>query len=148
MQVAEDPAAGRSDYQGRTYFFCSVPCKTRFDADPQRYLKPAPAPGLVQLGMVPASKAAAAPVEYTCPMHPQIVRTAPGACPICGMALEARVPSEEKNPELEDMGRRLWLSLPLALPVVLLGMSHVLPGHGLAAFVPIAWSNWIQLALT
>ena len=45
--------------------------------------------------------------EWTCPMHPEIVRDAPGACPICGMALEPRVVSvEERNPELVDMTRR------------------------------------------
>lgn len=48
--------------------------------------------------------------EFTCPMHPEIVREAPGACPICGMALEPRsVPAEaeEENPELRDMKRRV-----------------------------------------
>ena len=59
--------------------------------------------------------------EYTCPMHPQIVRDAPGICPICGMALEPRTVSseEEKNPELESMSRRFWMSLVLASPLVL-----------------------------
>src|SRR6476620_10280084 len=52
-------------------------------------------------------------VEYTCPMHPEIVRDAPGSCPICGMALEPRTIrlSDEENPELTDMRRRFWVSV-------------------------------------
>jgi len=62
--------------------------------------------------------------EYTCPMHPQIVRSEPGACPICGMALEPRqVAAEEGNPELANMTRRFWFSIGLALPVLVSAMS-------------------------
>ena len=59
-------------------------------------------------------------VEYTCPMHPEIVRTAPGHCPICGMALEPRTVTahEEENPELRDMTRRFWISVALTAPLL------------------------------
>src|SRR5687768_13030599 len=55
---------------------------------------------------------AAAATEYVCPMHPEVVRHAPGSCPICGMALEPRVASlgDGANPELTDMGRRFLVS--------------------------------------
>src|SRR5438552_9731366 len=87
--------------------------------------------------------------EYTCPMHPEVVRPEPGACPLCGMALEPRVPpaAEEASPELADMSRRFWVSLALTLPLLLAAMADMLPGapvrHALAgrAFV------WIELAL-
>ena len=85
-------------------------------------------------------------IEYTCPMHPEIVRDAPGACPICGMALEPRTVTlaEAENPELRDMTRRFWVSVPLALPVFLLAMSEMLPGqHALSA----RWLVWIQFML-
>ena len=54
-------------------------------------------------------------IEYTCPMHPEIIRSEPGACPICGMALEPRTvsASEEENPELSSMTRRFWISVSL-----------------------------------
>ena len=54
---------------------------------------------------------------YTCPMHPEIVRDAPGNCPICGMALEPMMPSldDDENPELTDFRRRFWWTLPLSL---------------------------------
>ena len=60
---------------------------------------------------------AATKTEYTCPMHPEIVRAEPGNCPICGMALEPRTvtAAEEENPELRDMTRRFWISVVLTL---------------------------------
>jgi Cu+-exporting ATPase len=87
-------------------------------------------------------------VEYTCPMHPQIVRDRPGNCPICGMALEPRTAAGEEgpNPELADMSRRFWVAAMLALPVVLVAMSDLLPGQPLH-FVEMGLLNWVQLAL-
>jgi Cu+-exporting ATPase len=71
--------------------------------------------------------------EWVCPMHPEVVRAGPGACPICGMALEPRTVTlaEQANPELEDMTRRLWVGLALAVPVVAIAMSDLLPGQPL-----------------
>jgi P-type Cu+ transporter len=65
--------------------------------------------------------------RYTCPMHPQVVADAPGACPLCGMTLEPVVPSAEEpeNSELRDMTRRFWIGLVLTLPVWLLSMSDM-----------------------
>src|ERR687890_317092 len=71
-------------------------------------------------------------VEWTCPMHPEIVRDAPGACPICGMALESRtITIEERNPELDDMTRRLAVSLLLTAPILAVMVSELLPGQPL-----------------
>jgi Cu+-exporting ATPase len=57
-------------------------------------------------------------------MHPEVVRSAPGACPKCGMALEPRtVAAKEENPELDDMTRRFWISTALAVPVFVLAMA-------------------------
>jgi P-type Cu+ transporter len=91
----------------------------------------------------------ASTVEYTCPMHPEIVRDAPGSCPICGMALEPRTVtlSEEKNPELVDMERRLWVSVLLAAPVFVLGMSDLIPGQPLQRTFSPTVLTWIQLLL-
>jgi Cu+-exporting ATPase len=63
-------------------------------------------------------------------MHPEIERDGPGACPICGMALEPKTISAatvEDDSELTDMTRRLWLGAVLTLPVFLLAMSHLIP---------------------
>ncbi len=96
-----------------------------------------------------AVTSAASGVKYTCPMHPQIVRDGPGACPICGMALEPVTPSlsDEPNEELVDMSRRFWLSLVFTVPVFVLAMGHVVPGNPVAQLVSMRTQTWAQLLL-
>ncbi|HVR28871.1 MAG TPA: heavy metal translocating P-type ATPase, partial [Thermoanaerobaculia bacterium] len=104
-------------------------------------------------GMALEPETVAAPatrVEWTCPMHPEIVRDAPGSCPICGMALEPRtvtLDQEEENPELRDMTRRFWVSLPLTALIVVSAMGHLLPGHPMAAIAPPRFWIWFELVL-
>ena len=103
-----DPNAGKPAYQhgGHTFHFCSEGCRTKFAADPDRYLD-----------KVGEAKPLPQGTLYTCPMHPEIVQEGPGPCPICGMALEPMgVPPEHEhggNPELVDFTRRLWIGVPL-----------------------------------
>ncbi len=88
-------------------------------------------------------------IEYTCPMHPQIVRPGPGSCPICGMALEPRtaVVEEEENPELVSMTRRFWVSVALTIPVLLLGMSEMIPSQAARQLLSARTIGWIELIL-
>ena len=132
MEVTPANAAGSFAYRGQTYYFCAKGCLAKFQADPFKYLEPKPA--------IPAAHAApATEVEYTCPMHPEIVQMGPGTCPICGMALEPKEiqAGETGNPELVDMLRRFWISTALSLP--LLGFSMTMLG-------PHALHGWIELA--
>ena len=94
-------------------------------------------------------KASATRTEYTCPMHPEIIRSGPGSCPICGMALEPRTfsASEEENPELSLMTRRFWISVALTIPVLILGMSDLIPGQPLQQFLSMRAIGWIELLL-
>jgi len=98
-----------------------------------------------------AHPAPASKTEWTCPMHPEIVRTEPGNCPICGMALEPRTVSaeEEENPELKDMSRRFWVSLPLSALILFLVMGRMLPGVGpwLDGVLPHSTALWLEFAL-
>jgi Cu+-exporting ATPase len=90
----------------------------------------------------------AARTEYTCPMHPQIVRTEPGACPICGMALEPRtVTAEEENPELRDMTRRFWIAVVLTAPLLTIAMASMLRPHAFVSFLGSAQIIWLEFAL-
>jgi Cu+-exporting ATPase len=103
-------------------------------------------------GMALESLAPIQPVsktEYVCPMHPQIVRSEPGNCPICGMTLEPRVVSagDEASPELADMTRRFWISVALALPLIVIEMSDMIPGQPLARVMPGLVRTGIELAL-
>jgi Cu+-exporting ATPase len=137
--MSVDPATSkhRFDYRGETFHFCSAGCRTKFAADPAKYLdktKPQPHRENVPDDAV-----------YTCPMHPEIRQIGPGSCPICGMALEPEVASLETgpNPELADMTRRFWIGAILTLPAVVLEMGgHIAGGHGL---IDPALSSWIQL---
>jgi Cu+-exporting ATPase len=87
--------------------------------------------------------------EYTCPMHPEIVRDQPGSCPICGMALESRTVTvdEEKNPELADMTRRFWVAVVLTAPLLVIAMSDLIPGRPLERFVEMRNIGWVELLL-
>src|SRR6516164_901 len=86
---------------------------------------------------------------YTCPMHPQIRRTQPGNCPICGMVLEPLGVSEESgpSPELIKMTRRYWIGAVLAVPVVVLEMGAHFPGLNLHHFISAQLSVWLQFLL-
>ena len=135
MPVDAATSPHRASHDGHDYAFCSAGCRTRFIADPDRYLSRRPAP--------------AAPVGtiYTCPMHPQIRQVGPGACPICGMALEPETVTAETgpNPELVDMTRRFWIGLLLAAPVFVLEMGRHMFGH--AFMLADRTSDWVQFAL-
>ncbi len=84
-------------------------------------------------------------MDFICPMHPEITQDHPGHCSICGMRLEKKEPAalEEKDPELEDMSRRFWISLALSLAVLFLTGAEMLPTfHGL---ISAAGNLWAQL---
>ncbi len=146
-EMARDPVCGmtvdprtakhRHDHLGHTWYFCSAGCRTKFAADPDKYLSPQDR----EAEPVPEG------TTYTCPMHPEIRQVGPGSCPICGMALEPELFTADTgpNPELADMTRRFWIGLAFAAPVFALEMgSHLIGGHGL---IPQPWSNIIQFAL-
>jgi P-type Cu+ transporter len=90
-----------------------------------------------------------AKTEYTCPMHPEILRSEPGSCPICGMALEPRTVTAtvEENPELRDMSQRLWISLVLTAPLLILAMADMLQGTPVRHRIPGGWLPWVELLL-
>src|SRR5215211_1105225 len=138
MSVDPHTAKHRAEHGGRPYYFCSAGCRTKFLADPVRYLDPAAA---AEAEPVPEG------TVYTCPMHPEIRQVGPGSCPICGMALEPVLVSLEAAPnhELIDMTHRFWIGLAFAVPVVALEMGgHLL---GLEHVVPRQASNWVQMLL-
>jgi Cu+-exporting ATPase len=97
MQVNPAKAAGHAEYQGQTYYFCCVPCLNKFQNQPGAYLAP------VQPAIAPAPAGKA--VEYTCPMHPEVLQMGPGACPYCGMALE---PVHNADSRIMPRGFDFW----------------------------------------
>jgi len=113
-----------------------------------RESKPGPCPSC---GMALESETplATTRTEYTCPMHPEIIRPGPGSCPICGMALELRTvtATEEENPELRDMTRRLWVSVALTVPLLAIAMADMLPGMPVERALSSGWLHWVELIL-
>jgi len=145
--TARDPVCGmmvpldsplRTTHAGKTYVFCNPRCQERFEADPGAFLQPGPA----------ATVAPGAAAEWTCPMHPEIVRPGPGDCPICGMALEPMTITATpiENPELVDMTRRFWVAAALSLPLLLLSMGGM-AGLDVDRLVPMSARPWIEFAL-
>ncbi|HJR38387.1 MAG TPA: heavy metal translocating P-type ATPase [Nocardioidaceae bacterium] len=159
--MAVDPTSAEhtASHAGETYYFCSAHCKAKFEVDAGRYATPSHTEHdhadhshaghghETQAGPAP-SPADGEVVEYTCPMHPEIRQAGPGACPICGMALEPVTVTADTGPseELRDMTRRFWVGVALSLPVLILGMGgDLVPAiHDLIS--PTA-SNWVQLIL-
>ncbi len=122
-----DSSPLRADQNGTAYFFCSRSCLEKFRAEPGKYVG--------ERKTRPREKTETRVFAYTCPMHPDVRRQAPGDCSVCGMALEAygAAVQEGGNPELDRMTRRFWVSAVLTLPVFLLAMSEMLPGDPLKA---------------
>jgi Cu+-exporting ATPase len=146
-----DPARTKhsTSQEGKDYFFCSAGCLEKFRREPAKYLS-----GGGHEAMESAAPAAPAPpagkgVEYTCPMHPEIVRRGPASCPICGMALEPRTISldDAPNPEFVDMRRRFIVAVVLTAPLLALEMGAMV-APGLVAGIPPRLNLLLQLLLS
>jgi len=161
MQV--DPATargGRLIQEGTEYAFCSPSCRSKFEADPARYPSRAAEPGMShsccqgpeeapEKKEVVLQPAHGNGQTYTCPMHPEVVQSDPGACPICGMALEPRHVQREatEDPHLHDVVRRFWVCAVLTFPLFLAAMSEMVWGDRLRHSLGSGTLAWIQLAL-
>ncbi|RUV34401.1 heavy metal translocating P-type ATPase [Mesorhizobium sp. M7A.F.Ca.MR.148.00.0.0] len=146
--TATDPVCGMSvdratarhfaRHEGQGFYFCSAACQAKFEAEPQKHLGDRPAPQPMPKG-----------TQYTCPMHPEIIRDKPGSCPICGMALEPMgVPTgdEGPNPELVDFTRRFWVSAALSVPLLIIAMAPMI-GLTFEGLVEDRAKVWIELVL-
>jgi Cu+-exporting ATPase len=150
MDVNPARAAGSFEHEGKTYYFCGKGCLEKFKSLAGKALVVASEP-VIALKPAPSSALPSVPekADYTCPMHPEVVRPGPGSCPICGMALEPRTATTagEENPELADMSRRFWICVALTIPVLALGMSAMIPGRPVQNALPQGLINWLELVL-
>ncbi|CAN7200639.1 heavy metal translocating P-type ATPase [Phyllobacterium sp. LjRoot231] len=138
MKVDRASARHFLRHEGEKYYFCSAGCLAKFENAPQDYLGDRPAPKPMPAG-----------TQYTCPMHPEIVRDGPGSCPICGMALEPMgIPTgdEGPNPELVDFTRRFWISAVCSVPLLLITMGPML-GLLLRAWIGESLATWLEFVL-
>jgi P-type Cu+ transporter len=143
MQFLPEQAAGKTDHEGQTYYFCNKSCLEKFRGDPSKYLHPE----------MPCAIQENDTEIYTCPMDPEVRQNGPGPCPKCGMALEPETISmqEEQSSELIEMKRRFWVSLILTVPVFLIAMGEMFAGAGfrgsvwlqfLFASPVVLWGGW------
>ena len=152
MTVDRASAKATVEHNGKQYFFCSTGCGQKFRANPEAYLQPQPKhQGLVQLGTV-AAKPPKAPAgtKYTCPMDPEVISDKPGACPICGMALEPMIPTAgaaQDDSELRQMSRRFWWSVVLGVPLAVIAMGGMVQSFPLHHWLGMRALNWIEFAL-
>ena len=138
MDVDRASAEHYARHEGQAFYFCSERCLKKFEAEPAKYLGDRPAPEPMPAG-----------TEWTCPMHPEIVRDKPGSCPLCGMALEPMgVPTGEEgpNPELIDFTRRFWVSAVLSLPLLVITMGPML-GLPVREWLGERTAIWLEFAL-
>jgi P-type Cu+ transporter len=136
-----DKSEHHAIHEGKSFYFCSAKCRTKFTDQPDRYASGED--GLIKNEAEAVPPAAGA--IYTCPMHPEIRQDHPGSCPKCGMTLEPVMPSleDDENPELIDFTRRFWWTLPFSIAVMVLAMA----GHSLGWFAPRT-QTWIELVLS
>jgi P-type Cu+ transporter len=162
MNVGSD-SPHRRVHAGTSYLFCSAHCLSEFRQDPGKYTGTAPTEeehdkkdagpdasgaSVSRNGVEPSGEDKGGGA-YTCPMHPEIVRDAPGSCPKCGMALEPRTATagEEESHELVDMRRRFWISVVLTIPLVVVTIGEHLPGHPLARIATMETLGWLEMVL-
>ncbi len=133
---------GNSIYQNQTYFFCSPKCKTKFDSEPEIYLKK-----IESIIDLKKNQLHQALTQYTCPMHPEIIKLGPGSCPLCGMSLEpinSHAGQTNDDSEYRMMFYRFIFSSILSLPLLFLTMGgmHFIDNENIHKLLP-----WLELTL-
>jgi Cu+-exporting ATPase len=141
MLVRPETAAGNYKYKNKDYYFCSTGCLNKFRQNPEFFL---------QIKEKKETITESRGVEYTCPMHPEIVQIGAGPCPICGMALEPKTISldDAPDPEYADMKRRFWISAVLTVPVFAFAMAEMIPAIASQNLISPRTILWIQFVLT
>lgn len=144
MSVTVDADTPRSRYGSETYYFCSQKCKGKFDSSPESVLSSEEETSAAN------SASSSTSGRYTCPMHPEIIRSEPGSCPICGMALEPMdIPTEndEPNPEIQDFKKRFWLGAALTVPLIVLTMGPFVGLGFIREMIGERVTLWVELVL-
>src|SRR5680860_359171 len=143
------PASKKSNEEkpkgkGTGAFYCPMHCE-----GDKTYDKPGDCP-ICGMDLVEEQNLSATTSEqWTCPMHPEIIKDGPGACPICGMDLVPLQPdlsAEEKT--YKKLLKKFWIALGFTLPVFLIAMSEMIPNNPLYDIMEQKWWNWIQFGLS
>lgn len=123
-------------------YYCPMHCEGE-----KTYDKPGDCP-VCGMDLVKEVQGATAPTEYTCPMHPEVVRDEPGDCPICGMDLVPREVQSDEDKSYKALLKKFWIALGFTLPIFIIAMSEMIPNNPLYDWLPISTWNWVQFALS
>ena len=125
-------------------YYCPMLCE-----GDKKYDKPGNCP-VCGMHLVKEQKLELKAKEYTCPMHPEVVRSEPGSCPVCGMDLVPRVVQKEDKEEeaaYRSMRKRFWISVAFTTPIFLIAMGEMVGLHFLHE-INKTLLGWIQFALS
>jgi len=127
---------------GNGVFYCPMHCEGE-----KMYDKAGDCP-VCGMDLIEQPKAIQA-TQYTCPMHPEIIRDEPGSCPICGMDLVPMEPTEsEEDKTYLKLLKKMKISIIFAVPVFIISMSMHLPSNPLLKLMPQNIWDWLQFILT
>lgn len=134
----------RANQNSSGTFYCPMHCEGE-----KTYNKPGDCPvcGMDLVEEVKPSRSSA--TEFTCPMHPEIVRNEPGSCPICGMDLVPKeVDESAENKTYKTLLKKFWIAVTLTVPIFLIAMSEMIPNNPLYVLMPMKYWNWFQFGLS
>ncbi|MEZ4968511.1 MAG: heavy metal translocating P-type ATPase [Flavobacteriaceae bacterium] len=137
------PKKQKSNGSGTGTFYCPMHCE-----GDKTYDRPGDCP-VCGMDLVEEVKVNMGGAQYTCPMHPEIIKDEPGSCPICGMdlvPLKADVSAEEKN--YKKLLKKFWLALAFTMPIFFIAMSEMVPNNPLYTLLDMKYWNWIQFGLS
>jgi len=130
--------------KGTGTFYCPMHCE-----GDKTYDQPGDCPVCGMDLVEEVNLTATSDTQYTCPMHPEIVKDEPGSCPICGMDLvpmEPDLSAEEKT--YKKLLKKFWIAVAFTLPIFIIAMSEMLPNNPLYEVLELKYWNWIQFALS
>ncbi len=130
--------------KGTGTFYCPMHCE-----GDKTYDQPGDCPVCGMDLVEEVNLTATSDTQYTCPMHPEIVKDEPGSCPICGMDLvpmEPDLSAEEKT--YKKLLKKFWIAVAFTLPIFIIAMSEMLPNNPLYDVLELKYWNWIQFALS
>ena len=125
-------------------FYCPMHCE-----GDKTYGKPGDCPVCGMDLVEEAKNSNTSAAEYTCPMHPEIVRDKPGSCPICGMDLVPKeVDESAENKSYKTLLKKFWMAVAFTVPIFLIAMSEMIPNNPLYDLMPMKYWNWVQFGLS
>lgn len=130
--------------KGTGTFYCPMHCE-----GDKTYNKPGDCPVCGMDLVEEQNLVHSAAIQWTCPMHPEIIRNSAGSCPICGMdlvPLQPELSAEDKN--YKELLKKFWIAFAFTLPIFLIAMSEMIPNNPLYNIMEQKYWNWVQFALS